>query len=97
MAFARSAVIDKVSYPVAIGYSSFATITGFELKTIPGLREGAGSLKFSSSNYTVNDTVGAATISVVRTGGNTLPVSVDYSTKDGTAREAPITRQRRGC
>jgi hypothetical protein len=49
------------------------------------LRKGAGSVKFSAPNYIVNNNVGAATISVTRAGGNSLPITADYATADGTA------------
>src|SRR5262249_39744818 len=45
----------------------------------------AGVLQFSTSAYTVNETQGPATITVTRTGGSNVPVSVHYATSDGTA------------
>lgn len=45
----------------------------------------AGGMHFTIKTYTVNETAGTASISVVRTGGNQGSVSVDYATSDGTA------------
>jgi hypothetical protein len=44
-----------------------------------------GSLKFSLSNYTVNENEAAATITVLRTDGNASGVSVNYAASNGTA------------
>src|SRR5262249_47529440 len=44
-----------------------------------------GTLKLSSSNYSVNEGGGSATITVTRTGGSDGPVSVNYATSNGTA------------
>lgn len=45
----------------------------------------SGSLSFSSSNYSVGEAAGAATITVNRLGGSSGTVSVNYSTSNGTA------------
>jgi hypothetical protein len=86
LSFERVPIVDTTTYPLATGYGCVSTDTGFELKTLSKLRRGAGSLRFSSPTYIVNDNAGAATISVVRTGGNTLPASVSYATSNGTAQ-----------
>ncbi len=44
-----------------------------------------GSLQFSATAYSVNETQGTATITVTRTGGSNVPVTVHYATSDGTA------------
>ncbi|OGJ55646.1 hypothetical protein A2706_00055 [Candidatus Peribacteria bacterium RIFCSPHIGHO2_01_FULL_51_35] len=44
-----------------------------------------GSVHFTIKSFTVNETVGTATISVVRTGGNAGSVTVEYATSNGTA------------
>jgi hypothetical protein len=44
-----------------------------------------GQLQFTDSNYQVNETDGSATITLTRTGGSNVPVTVDYATSDGTA------------
>jgi len=44
-----------------------------------------GVLQFPMADFTVNENSGMATISVSRTAGNGGPVSVNFSTSDGTA------------
>src|SRR5262249_40773870 len=44
-----------------------------------------GALQFSSSSFSVNESGGAATVTVTRTGGSTGSVSVNYATSDGPA------------
>src|SRR5262249_7870881 len=44
-----------------------------------------GVLQFSAAAYTVNETQATATITVTRTGGSNVPVTVHYATSDGTA------------
>src|SRR5262249_43472865 len=44
-----------------------------------------GALQFSTSGYSVNESQGTATITVTRTGGSNVPVTVNYATSDGTA------------
>lgn len=44
-----------------------------------------GKLQLSSSNFTVNENQGTATITVNRTGGSDGAVSVNYATSNGTA------------
>lgn len=46
----------------------------------------AGGVHFTIKTFTVNETAGVATISVVRTGGNQGAVSVDYAMSDGSAK-----------
>ncbi len=45
----------------------------------------AGTLKFSSATYSVNEGAGTATITVTRTGGSNGTASVNYATSNGTA------------
>ena len=47
----------------------------------------AGSLRFSAPTYSVNETGTVATITVLRGGGKSSGVTVDYATADGTATE----------
>lgn len=42
---------------------------------------------FSSANYTVNESSGSISITVNRSGNDLPPVTVDYATSDGTARQ----------
>src|SRR5262249_29543960 len=44
-----------------------------------------GTLQFNSSNYSVNENQGTATITVTRTGGSDGAVAVNYATSNGTA------------
>jgi len=44
-----------------------------------------GNLTFSALQYTVSEGVGTATITILRTNGNTGAISVDYHTTNGTA------------
>lgn len=44
-----------------------------------------GAIRFTAKSFTVNETAGAATVSVVRTNGNAGAVSVTYKLTDGTA------------
>lgn len=44
-----------------------------------------GTVQFSASGYTVNETAGTASISVTRTGGSDEAISVACSTSNGTA------------
>lgn len=45
----------------------------------------AGKLDFSARSYAVSENKGSITVTIVRTGGSTGEVSVDYSTKGATA------------
>ncbi|MGD9590011.1 MAG: Calx-beta domain-containing protein [Pyrinomonadaceae bacterium] len=47
----------------------------------------AGTVQFSSSSFTVNESVGTATITVTRTGAAGGAASVDYATSNGTAAD----------
>lgn len=86
LGFVHAANIDRVSYPLGTGYGLLTSITGFQMKTTSVSRRGSGKVQFSSARYIVNDNVENATISLFRTGGNTLPLSVQYATSDATAR-----------
>jgi hypothetical protein len=44
-----------------------------------------GALQFSAASYSVNENGGTATITVTRTGGADVPVTVAYATSNGTA------------
>lgn len=44
-----------------------------------------GALQFSAENYRASETAGSAVITVVRAGGSDGPVSVNFSTGNGTA------------
>jgi len=46
----------------------------------------AGSIRFTIDHYSVDEDAGMATISVVRTGGRSGTVTVDYTVAEGTAK-----------
>jgi CSLREA domain-containing protein len=50
-----------------------------------GVAPPAGFLQFSSDSYNVNESGGTATVFVVRTGGSSGTVAVNYASGDGTA------------
>jgi VCBS repeat-containing protein len=47
--------------------------------------DGPGTVQFSSSTYTVDESAGTITITVTRTGGDAAGVTVQYATSNGTA------------
>ena len=47
---------------------------------------GPGSIEFAAPNFTVDENAGTATITLVRLGGSTVPVSVHFETADGSNR-----------
>jgi hypothetical protein len=61
-----------------LGNPSTATLTITDVDV-------AGALQFSASTYSVLETAGTATITVMRTGGAASNVTVNYTTTDGTA------------
>src|SRR5262249_44351578 len=44
-----------------------------------------GALQFSAASYTASETQGSITITVTRTGGSNVPVTVNYATSAGPA------------
>ena len=59
-----------------------------EFSTCLAVAPPQGILQFSSADYTINENGAFATVFVVRTGGSSGAVTVDYSTSDGTALSA---------
>ncbi len=53
--------------------------------TVTEIDENSCSFTFSQAEYTVNENVGTAIITVVRDAGCTVPVEVTFSTSDATA------------
>ena len=47
--------------------------------------QAVSTIQFTATSYTTNETAGAATLTVQRTGDITTEVGVDYVTADGTA------------
>ncbi len=64
----------------AVASNSIATVT-IESEDVPP----AGSIGFTATSFTVNETQGTATVSVTRTGGSGGAVSASFSTANDTA------------
>jgi len=47
--------------------------------------QAVSTIQFTATSYTTNETAGAATLTVQRTGDTNTEVGVDYVTADGTA------------
>jgi hypothetical protein len=62
-----------------------ANLRGLWAQTAPA--GAAGTLQFSTANYSVNESGGSATITVTRAGGSTGAVSVHYATANGSASQ----------
>jgi hypothetical protein len=56
-----------------------------EIATVTSMAPAAGSLQFSTPGFSVVESEPLVSIAVVRTGGSTGAVSVDYATSDGSA------------
>src|ERR1044071_1212448 len=68
------------------GFSSVGNVTRNGLARLNGDGAGGpGRFEFSSAQYLVNEGVGSAVLTVLRTGGSLGPATVSYSTADGTA------------
>jgi uncharacterized protein YhfF len=76
-----SLILSNPGGGAGLGSPSIAILTITEDDPVPP----AGSLQFSTSNFTVAEDGITATITVTRTGGSFGTVSVDYATSDGTA------------
>ena len=63
-----------------LGTQATATLTIVDDDVAP-----AATLQFSTAAFSVNENGGTATITVTRTGGSNVPVSVNYATSNGTA------------
>jgi surface-anchored protein len=76
-------------YAIDVQASAFlpdGTPTSSQVVTYYLSAERPGCLEFSTSNYTVNEAAGTATITVSRGFGSDGPVTIDYATSDGTAQ-----------
>jgi surface-anchored protein len=83
------AVTQRGYYAIDVQASAFlpdGTPTSSQVVTYYLSAERPGCLEFSTSNYTVNEAAGTATITVSRGFGSDGPVTVDYATSDGTAQ-----------
>src|SRR5262249_42971223 len=64
----------------ALGSPATATVTIVESDVAQ-----PGFVKFTNATSSVNENGGTAPITLTRTGGSNVPVSVDYATSDGSA------------
>jgi uncharacterized delta-60 repeat protein/uncharacterized repeat protein (TIGR01451 family) len=88
-------IINPVSPMTAMLILTNATLNGATAQNLLGQQsaatlnianvDGVGTLAFSTDNYQVNERGGYATISVVRVGGSTGALSVNYATANGSA------------
>jgi hypothetical protein len=69
---------------IASGSATLGATTA-TLVTISDNDSAPGTIALSSGTYSVSEAVGTATFSVLRTGGSSGSVSVNYTTQDGTA------------
>ena len=68
------------------GFTLFNGVTNNHIARLNGgANIGAGKLDFRLAAFTVLENAGSATVKVVRSGGTTGAVTVDYKTSDGTA------------
>jgi hypothetical protein len=78
--FYRAVDVDTNSYPGALGYAARASATMTIAQMQHQTQTGPGAIVFSSRRFRVSEAAGAATITVARVLGDTLPVSVSYRT-----------------
>jgi len=68
------------------GFTSFnETPRQYLARLVGGINLGSGVFQYSAPAYTINENQTNITITVLRLGGLAGPVTVDYSTSDGTA------------
>ncbi len=72
--------LSNVTGGATLGESSLATVSILD-------NDVAGSVRFASTVYTVSETGGVATVTVLRSGGKAGGVTVDYEAGGGTAVE----------
>lgn len=65
--------------------SSTSTTSSAASSATSALNNPKGSFRFTTTSYTVSETVSQATVSIVRVGGNDGSVSIDYAVTAGTA------------
>ncbi|GDY18897.1 hypothetical protein LBMAG56_02420 [Verrucomicrobiota bacterium] len=73
-----------LSNAVPTNFVTLGTLTNATLTIIESLNS-AGALNFASTNFVVDEAVGDAVITLVRSGGSLGLVSVQYATADGSA------------
>src|SRR5262245_49983906 len=75
---------NTTAYPGAVGVCGYYRETLFNLSAAPPSPL-QGRLQFDASAYNVDETAGVATIKVIRTGGSSGQVSVDFTTLNEAA------------
>ncbi len=76
-----------LSNAVPTNFVALGVLTNATLTIVESLNS-AGALNFASANFMVDEAVGDAVITLVRSGGSLGLVSVQYSTADGSALAA---------
>jgi uncharacterized repeat protein (TIGR01451 family) len=85
LTYIKNPVLDSTSFPGAQGIAGHTTITGFEIRPTSGPTPGAGVLEYSSPVYVASAAAGSALITVVRVGGSSGAITVDFATAKGSA------------
>lgn len=81
--FANASTLDRTTYKNSLGTTAYTKRTAFNLQTIPP----EGILQFRTTPFSVNENANPAmaTIVVLRTGGSTGEVTIDYAASNGSA------------
>jgi uncharacterized repeat protein (TIGR01451 family) len=85
LTYIKDPVRDFTSFPGAQGIAGHASITSFEIQMASRPAPGAGVLEYSSPLFVANASAGTATITVVRVGGSSGAITVDFATSKGSA------------
>jgi hypothetical protein len=75
----------------AVAYDYSGGVTTSSTRTLHAISPPAGTLAFSSTDYTVVESAGSVTITVQRVGGSGGAVAVDYACSPGSASSADFT------
>ena len=70
---------------IAGAFTAVNGVTHGRIARLLGVPGGPGALQFSAANFNVTENGGRVVLAVSRTGGSVGPVSVTYTTADGTA------------
>lgn len=76
-------VLSNPTNTAVLGSPTPVVLTIIDNEAVPA---GTGSLKMSTSNYSVNEDANRVSVTVMRVGGTKGTVTVQYRTVDGTAR-----------
>lgn len=84
-------VITELSEDFTVSLSGASGAAVGSVRTVrvtilDGVASASGRLQFASSSYSIAENGGSLTVSVTRTGGSLTPASVNYTTKDISAR-----------